>query len=244
MGNEGSVKAESRYIDLTHSFDEKTIYWPTGIPFQLEEVHKGMTSKGFWYESNNIRAAEHGGTHLDAPAHFAKGKWHVEDIPLNHLIGPGILIDVTDNSLGDPDYQVTRNDLLKWEKTHGRIPTESIVLIMTGWEKFWSNKKNYLGTDQPGDTQNLHFPGLSQEAALFLAKERNIFAFGLDTASLDPGQSKNFPAHQVFGEANIPGFENLSNLDQLPPKGFRVIALPMKIGGGSGAPLRIIAEIQ
>jgi len=123
------------------------------------------------------------------------------------------------------------------------LPGKSIVLVRTGWEAYWPDKKNYLGSDQPGETADLHFPGFSEASARFLTEERTVLAVGLDTASLDYGQSKDFPAHQVFGSANVPGFENLHNLDVLPPKGFRVIALPMKIGGGSGAPLRIIAEI-
>ena len=100
-----------------------------------------------------------------------------------------------------------------------------------------------MGTDFQGDTKNLHFPGFAEDAARFLTKERLVSSVGLDTASLDYGQSKDFKAHQIFGAANVPGFENVANLSKLPAKGFRVIALPMKIGKGSGAPLRIVAEV-
>lgn len=238
------AQAEGRRVDLTHTFDETTIYWPTAKPFHLEEVHKGLTGGGFWYESNDISGSEHGGTHLDAPAHFARGKWHVEDIPLDRLVAPGIVVDVRPKVRGNPDYQIGKDDFLDWEKHHGRIPPGTIVLVLTGWESLWPDKKRYLGTDTPGDVDHLHFPGFSAEAARFLAEERKAASVGLDTPSLDYGQSKDFPAHRIFGEANIPGFENIGNLSSLPPKGFRVIALPMKIGKGSGAPLRIIAEIK
>ncbi len=237
------VVAAPKLIDLTHPFDEKTIYWPTSKSFHMEPVFSGITPKGFWYEANNFATAEHGGTHVDAPAHFAEGKWHIDDIPLNRLIAPGVLVDVSHKTLNDPDYLIQVDDFLAWEKMHGKIPSGTIVLVACGWEKFWPDKRSYLGTDKKGDVENLHFPGFSPEAAAFLAQDRKVFAIGLDTPSIDRGQSKDFLAHRVFGKANVPGFESIRNLHKLPAKGFRVIALPMKIGDGSGAPLRIVAEI-
>ncbi|MGH8614787.1 MAG: cyclase family protein [Gammaproteobacteria bacterium] len=237
-GSEAEEKV--RLIDLTHPFDQSTIYWPTNRSFRLDVVHQGLTDKGYWYETHDYSASEHGGTHIDAPVHFAKGKWTIDEIPLTHLVGSGIKVDVS--AKAHPDYLISEQDLIAWEERHGRIPIGAIVLVHTGWEKFWLDKKRYLGSDKPGDTGDLHFPGFSQEAALFLTAKRTIHAVGLDTASLDHGQSKEFLAHRIFGEANIPGFENLRNLDLLPASGFRVLALPMKIGRGSGAPLRIIAE--
>ncbi len=233
----------SRLADLTHPFDETTIYWPTSKPFALSEVHKGLVDDHYWYEANNFEAAEHGGTHMDAPVHFAKGRWTADAIPLDRLIAPGVMVDLSAQVNGNADYLISSEDLLQWEAQHGRIEAGSIVLVRTGWDTRWPDKKRYLGTDQPGDTDNLHFPGYSEGAARFLTKERNVVAVGLDTASLDFGQSREFKAHRVFGAANVPGFENLARLGTLPARGFRVIALPMKIGGGSGAPLRIVAEI-
>lgn len=235
---------ETRWIDLTHPFDQTTIYWPTSQPFRLELAHRGLTERGFWYEANNYSAAEHGGTHIDAPSHFAKGKWSVDQIPLDRLIGPGIKVDVSLKTRNNPDYLISKQDFLEWERRYGRIPPGSIVLVRTGWERFWPDKKKYLGTAKRGGLANLHFPGFSQEAALFLVQNRTVRSIGLDTASLDYGQSKEFLAHRVFGQANVPGFENLHQLDSLPAKGFRVIALPMKIGQGSGSPLRIIVEME
>ena len=236
--------AEPRYIDLTHPFDQSTIYWPTSRPFQLDEVHKGKTESGFWYEANNFSGAEHGGTHIDAPAHFAKGRWRVDEIPLSRLIAPGVMVDVSHKAEGHPDYLISEQDFLEWEKIHGKIPEGVIVLVRTGWERFWPDKRKYLGSDKPGDTAHLHFPGFGADAARFLSQKRKVAAVGLDTASLDFGQSTTFPAHQIFGEANVSGLENLQSLAELPAKGFSIIALPMKIGGGSGAPLRIVAEIE
>ena len=141
----------------------------------------------------------------------------------------------------DADYRLSVTDLTDWEKANGRIPDNSILLIHTGWGRFWPEKKRYLGTDAPGDTANLHFPGISREAAEFIAKERKINGVGIDTASIDHGQSKDFIAHQIIYGANIFGLENVANLEKLPTKGATIIALPMKIKGGTGGPVRIIA---
>jgi len=248
IGNAGCaagppVLSAGRLVDLTHPFDTTTIYWPTSKPFHMEVVHKGPTAGGYWYEANNFETAEHGGTHLDAPAHFAKGRWTVDQIPLNRLVAPGVRIDLSQKTLTDPDYRFTARDFLDWEKEYGRIEPGSIVLVRTGFEAFWPDKKRYLGSDAPGDTAHLHFPGFGEEAARFLSEQRRVAAVGLDTASLDHGPSTNFIAHRIFGQANVAGFENLHRLAELPARGFRVIALPMNIGGGSGGPLRIIAEI-
>lgn len=229
------------WVDLTHAFDEKTIYWPTAKPFELEVVHKGKTSSGFWYESNNYSASEHGGTHLDSPVHFARGKWTVDEIPLSRLVGPAVVIDVSTKAHKNPDYLIAPDDITTWEMKHGTIPAGTKVFVFTGWSKKWPNKKKYLGTDKKGDVAHLHFPGFSPEAAKLLVS-RKVSAVGLDTPSIDYGQSKDFQSHIIFGTANVLGLENLANLDRLPPTGARVFALPMKIGGGSGAPLRIIAE--
>ena len=233
-----------KLVDLTHSFDQTTIYWPTNKSFEMKIIHRGKTEAGYWYEANNISTAEHGGTHMDAPAHFSEGKWRVDEVPLEKLINSGVLVDVRTKTKNNPDYLITRSDLIDWEDHHGEIPKDSIVLVLTGWEQYWPDKKMYLGTNVSGDVKNLHFPGFGEDAAKFLSLERMVAGVGLDTASLDYGQSKHFKAHRVFGTANVSGFENLTNLSKLPAKGFRVIALPMKIGQGSGAPLRIVAEIN
>lgn len=233
-----------KIIDLTHVFSEKTIYWVTAKEFELDTVFKGHTDKGYYYSANNICAAEHGGTHVDAPIHFAEGKQSVEEIPIQNLVGPAIKVDVSSRALEDRDYQISIDDFKEWEANQGKtLPDGSIVLVQTGYGQYYPDKIKYLGTDERGEeaVAKLHFPGLSPEAAQWLVDERNIKAFGLDTPSLDYGQSTDFKTHVILLSENIPGFENLANLDQLPAEGFEIIALPMKIKGGSGAPLRVIA---
>ncbi len=232
---------ESKVIDLTYSFDEHTIYWPTVKPFQLEVVSAEKTEAGYWYASNNICLSEHGGTHMDAPIHFAEGKRAADEVPVQQLIGPAVVVDVSTQAQKDADYRLTVADLEAWEKKNGRIPKGAFVLMLSGWGSRWPDKKQYLGTDQPGDVANLHFPGFSKEAAEFLVSKREIDAIGVDTPSMDYGQSKDFIVHQIITGANKPGLENIANLGKLPAKGATIIALPMKIAKGSGGPARIIA---
>lgn len=232
-------------VDLSHPFDATTVYWPTAEAFKLEKDFEGMTDKGYYYSAYRYSSAEHGGTHIDAPVHFAKGRNTVDAIPLSQTIGPAIVVDVTGKVEGNRDYQVTENDFRSWERRNGRIPNGSIVLLRTGFGKFYPDRKKYLGTDQRGEkaVADLHFPGLHPDAARWLTRNRSIKAIGLDTPSIDYGQSTLFESHRILFEKNIPAFENVANLDKLPIKGFSIVALPMKIAGGSGGPLRMIAIV-
>jgi len=232
-----------RVVDLSYSFNEQTIYWPTAQPFKMQRVAFGMTPGGYFYYANNISMAEHGGTHMDAPLHFAEGKITAEQVPLADCIGPACVIDVSRQCARNPDYRMTLDDVRLWERSHGRIPDGAIVVMFSGWGQFWPDKKKYLGTDVPGDVVNLHFPGFSKEVAEFLVNERDIAAVAIDTPSIDCGQSKDFIVHQIINGANKPGFENVANVEKLPASGATMIALPLKIERGSGAPARIIAVL-
>ncbi len=233
-------------VDLSHTYDAATIFWPTAEPFKLESVADGVTPGGFYYAANNFRTAEHGGTHLDAPVHFAAGKQAVDAIPLDHLIGTAAVVDVAAKCQANADYLVTQADLEAWERANGQIPAGSILLIRTDFSKRWPDPARYLGTAERGAAavSKLHFPGVHPDAARWLVANRSIKAVGIDTASIDDGQSTDYQTHRILYERNIPGFENLTNLDRLPPTGAQIVALPMKIGGGSGAPLRAIAIVR
>jgi len=230
----------SKLIDLTYPFDASTVYWPTADPFEWKKDHWGVTPAGYWYTSASFRTSEHGGTHLDSPIHFAEGKWSAEQIPLSRLVGPAGVIDITAACSKDRDYRLQAADILAWEKRHGPIAPGDIVLVRTGWGKFWPDRQQYLGSDKRGDASGLSFPGISEEAAELLAK-REVFAVGIDTASLDYGRSQDFIAHRILNARNICGLENVARLDQLPETGATLIALPVKIRGGTGGPVRIIA---
>lgn len=243
MAQRPATFPSGRVVDLTHAFDANTVYWPTAQGFKLETDFEGMTDKGYYYSAYRYSAAEHGGTHLDSPVHFAKGRYTVDQIPLQQLMGAAVVIDVTSQCATNSDYLVSVADFESWERRNGRITPGTIVFLRTGFGKFYPDRKKYLGTDERGDqaVAKLHFPGLDPAAARWLTQNRSIKAIGLDTASIDHGQSTLFESHRVLFEKNIPAFENVANLDQLPLKGFSVVALPMKIKNGSGGPLRIVA---
>ncbi len=235
--------ADGKWIDLTYAFDETTVYWPTAETFRLDTVFEGTTDSGFYYSAYQYCAAEHGGTHLDAPVHFAEGKRTMDQIPLEQLIGDAVVVDVSVQAAANPDYLVTTEDFLAWERANGPLPNGVILLLRTGFGKFWPDRARYMGTAERGAAAvaQLHFPGLHPEAAKWLLANRSVKAIGLDTPSIDYGQSTLFESHRILFEKNVPAFENLANLDQLPEKGSWVVALPMKIKGGSGGPLRMVA---
>lgn len=234
----------STLIDLTHAYDAQTIYWPTSPShFELKELSRGVVPGGWFYSSYLLTTPEHGGTHLDAPFHFDEKGYTSDRIPLNQLIAPAVVIDVSAQARADRNYRLTVADVEAFERAHGRIAAGSIVLLRTGWSAFWPNVKAYLGDDTPGDASKLSFPSYGAEAVQLLVAERRIAALGVDVASTDYGASKDFPVHRIAGAANVAGLENLTNLDQLPATGAIVIALPMKIAGGSGGPLRAVAIV-
>jgi kynurenine formamidase len=234
---------EGAWVDLTYDLSSETIYWPTSELFKLETVSEGMTDAGYYYSAYKFCAAEHGGTHMDAPIHFAEGKRSVDEVPLEQLIGSAVKIDVSAKALADRDYLITTDDIQAWEAKHGAIPDGSIVLFETGYGRYWPNAGQYLGTALRGleGVAALHFPGLHPDAAAWLVKYRSIKAVGIDTASIDYGQSKTYGSHVTLMTNDIPAFENVARLGQVPAKGATIVALPIKIKGGSGGPVRIAA---
>jgi kynurenine formamidase len=229
-------------VDLTYTFDDSTIYWPTSpSTFELENLAYGETEGGFFYASNALCTPEHGGTHLDAPIHFGRGRWTTDEIPVSRLIGAAVVLDVSEHCATETDYRLTREDVLEWEARHGEIPPQAIVLLRTGWGKRWPDRQRYLGDASLGDAANLHFPSYGEEAARLLLEERDVAVLGVDTASIDHGPSQDFIVHQIASQQNVPALENVANLERVPETGAIVIALPMKVGGGSGGPARIVA---
>ncbi|MEN9963567.1 MAG: hypothetical protein RL582_662 [Bacteroidota bacterium] len=235
-----------QWIDLTHSFDSTTLYWPNNkTGFEHHQESAGITPNGYYYSSYSYCTPEHGGTHLDAPIHFAEQKLTVDQIPIDQLTGNAVVIDVSANAMQNRDYLISIADIENWEKVNGEIPADAIVLFNTGYGKFYPNREKYFGSALTGAEAIpfLHFPGIDPETTTWLLQKRKIKALGLDTPSIDYGQSKDFKTHRILMGANKAGFENVANLDVLPAKGIYIVALPMKIGSGSGAPLRIIAAI-
>jgi len=226
-------------VDLTWPLNDKSAYWPgeNYRPFKLETIatleKDGVLSKAFF-------TPEHLGTHLDAPNHFEAGRPSVDKIPPADLFAEGVVVDVRGPVSGDEDYQVSPADLKAFEEAQGRIPDRAVVLAYTGWSKFWDNPTRYQNRDV---RDRLHFPGFSPEAVEFLIRERNVKGIGIDTLSVDPGNSRDFPVHHLLGKADRYGLENVAHLDRLPPRGFFLVVAPLAIESGSGSPIRLLAVL-
>ena len=229
-------------IDLSHAYDDNSLFWPTSpTTFELTSLEYGVSEGGYFYAANTFCTPEHGGTHIDAPIHFAEHGWTLGEVPVDRLVAPGVVIDVSVEAAQNADYRLTTADVQRWEQEHGEIPVGSIVVLRTGWSRRWPNATDYLGDDTPGDATNLHFPSYGADAARLLVEERSVAALGVDTASIDYGPSTDFLVHQIAAAENVVGLENLTNVDDVPAVGAWIVALPMKIGEGSGGPVRIVA---
>jgi kynurenine formamidase len=241
-----SASDEPKVIDLTHTFDSTTIYWPTEEGFKLLRGPAGVTEGGYYYSANRFMCAEHGGTHIDAPIHFWEGGETVDQVPVERLIGPGACVDVSKKCAADRDYQVSVKDFEAWEEKNKSSLKDRVVLIRTSYGRHWPDREKYLGTNETGraGVANLHFPGLDPAAADWLIKRRQIRMVGIDTASIDHGQTRTYPTHVRLFRDNVPALENVADMNDLPATGFKVVALPMKIGGGSGAPCRVVAILE
>ena len=224
-------------VDLTHAVNAEV---PT---YELAE-HGAFHAKTVatiekdQYFAREISLPEHYGTHIDAPAHFARGLWTVDQIPVERLVAPLVVLDVTAETRQNPDYQVGVADIAKWEQANGQIPPAAVVIARTGWESRWGSSKDYRNADSQGV---LHFPGYSMDAAKFLVEGRNVVALGIDTLSIDYGPSKDFAVHQYTLAHSLYHLENVANLENLPANGALVVAAAMKLEGGSGGPVRILA---
>ena len=236
--------AQGNILDMTYAYDGNTIYWPNASAFKLTAEFHGTTERGYWYAANFYAASEHGGTHADAPLHFAKGGRSIDQIPLAEWIGPAVRIDATQQCAGDRDYLLSVEDIKKWEKKYGRIPAGAWVIMYTGiGTQFYPDPKRVLGTDKKGlpALPELSFPAFSRESAEFLTRERNIKGIAIDTPSIDYGKSQDFWVHRTICGADKLGLENIANLDLLPATGATLYVIPMPIRGGTGAPARAFA---
>lgn len=231
------VAGDARFVDLTYPLNSQNAFWPAEgyHPFQLKTLatleKNGVLSKEF-------SMPEHLGTHLDAPNHFEKNRPSVAEIPPSQLFAEGVVIDMSLQAGQDADARLTLKDIAEWEQQHGRIPDQAVVLLHTGWGKYWDQFARYKNQDVQG---RLHFPSYSAEAAKFLIHERHARGLGVDTLSIDYGLSKDFAVHHIVNSATRYGLENVAHLDQLPPRGFYLVVAPIKIEEGTGGPTRLFA---
>ena len=238
-----------RVIDLTQPLNAETpviplpAQWNNTPAFRLRELSRYDERGPMWYW-NAFETGEHTGTHFDAPVHWVSGKDladnTVDRIPVKKFVGPACVIDVTTQVERDADFLLTPDDVKKWEAAHGHIPSGAWVLLRTGWSKRKSAAE-YLNVKEDGP----HTPGWRKDCSEFLAKERDILGVGVETVGTDAGCAGSFDPpfanHYLMHGSGKFGLAALCNLDQLPPTGALVIAAPLKIVGGSGSPVRVIA---
>ena len=227
-------------VDLTHNLNDHSPNWEgtEQSPFHgrnLESIeHDGYFTRGFTTE-------EHYGTHLDAPAHFARGMWTVDQIPAERLIRPLVVLNVSSKVVDHPDYEISVQDIADWETQNGEIPDGAVVMAYTGWEDRWNTPHSFRNAGADGVS---HFPGFSLEAVKFLVKTRSTIGLGIDTMSIDPGASKTFPVHQFTAKESVYQLENVANLGLVPPVGATIVVAPIKLENGSGGPARLLALVK
>ena len=238
------VKGE--ILEMTYVYDENAIYWPTARGFELKKLGWEVGEAGYWYASNEYSASEHGGTHADAPIHFAENGRTIDKSPLEEWNGPAVKIDATVKCEENRDYLLLVSDIMDWEKVHGRIPDGAWVIMYTGIDtKYYPDKLKVLGTEKKGEEAlpELSFPGYSPESVEYLVNERQITGIAIDTPSIDYGRSKDFKVHRILFAADKLALENIANLDELPTKGATLYVIPMLIKDGTGAPARVFAVL-
>jgi kynurenine formamidase len=224
-----------RLQDLTHTFAAGFPVFVPGTGPERETIADYATN-GFYAQRWTF--GEHSGTHMDAPGHFVRGGRLSPDITPRELLVPIVVVDISEKAEEDRDATVEVDDLIRFERRHGRIPEGALVAMDSGWADKVDDPLEFKGGDA---FPNYHFPGFSEEAAMWLAQRRDVSAIGVDTISLDPGNSTTFPVHVSFLATDRYGLENLNNLDEIPPRGATAYVGLIPWEDGSGGPCRVIA---
>lgn len=224
----------SKAIDLTHVLHEDMVVWPGGVPFKKIPL---ATHEKDGYLLHRFSMGENTGTHVDAPAHYIQGNLTMENLPIDQLILPMVVIDARKQVKSNPDYELSVQDINNWEAKYGKVPANALVVLNTGWHEKFDDPKAYQNMD---DKQVMHFPGYSPQAARLLVK-RDVSGIGIDSFSLDYGPSTTFETHLVMLKANKFQVENMANLNALPAVGSTAVIGVLPVKGGSQAQARIFA---
>ena len=225
-------------LDLTHAVSSDAPGWEAAPNALAAEVVASHDREGYYVR--RISLDEHTSTHMDAPAHMARTGWTVDQIPAERLVGPLVVLDISQQAKHEVDYRLCDEDIRCWEKQHGIIPPGAIVIAFSGWTARWKTPEAYRNADAEGV---LHFPGYSLEAAKLLVDSRGAVGIGIDTLSVDFGPSQDYEVHRFCASRGVYGLENVANPGQVPPAGAIAAVLPMKLENGSGAPVRIVALV-
>ena len=225
-------------VDLTHSL-------PTPGSQSSQKSAFGLQNAALTEKSRSsgpaLSSAEQFATRMDAPARLVRGMWTVDQIPAGRLIAPLVVLDAKASARSNPDYEISVEDIARWEQANGHIPLGAVVMARTGWDSRWNSARNYRNADTAGV---MHFPGYSEDAARFLAEGRNALGLGIDTPSLHHGSAKNSSVNQYTSAHGLYVLTNVANLDRMPESGAIAMVAPMKVAGGSAAPVRILALVK
>jgi kynurenine formamidase len=224
-------------IDLTHAIHPQIPIWP-GDPAPEFEIVSDTDKNGYFLRKFSM--GEHSGTHINAPNSFDPEGAGVDSYAPQSLVLSGIAIDLREQCLANPDYTLTIDDILNWERQHKFIEPENLVLLYTGWQAKWNDERAFLNPDQGGVC---HFPGFGQAAAQFLLEERSIAGIGIDTHGVDPGQDESFAVNKMVLQQQLIVLENLANLHLLPAADFTLAIGILRLLGGSGSPVSVLAFV-
>lgn len=224
-------------VDLTHTLNKDFPYIPTPVTFGFS-LKPIAAIHGFGVAANEWHIHEHIGTQIDAENHFIENGMSADQISVENLFVPIAIIDISAKAAKDRDAVLTVDDILEWEKMFGRLPDNAGVFMYSGWDKK-IHSPEFLGTEE--GTWNMHFPGISKEAALFLVTERNIAGVGVDVVSFDPGTDHTYQSHRIILGAKKWALECLTNLGTIPPSGCYAFIGAPKVEGATGGLTRVIA---
>jgi kynurenine formamidase len=225
---------QQRVVDLTQPLGPETVLWPGSRAVEARVVSRRERDGSY---ARVLTMPEHSGTHLDAPSHFAPGGAHADEIPVERLVAPCVVLDVREHCVSDPDFAIARQHVDEAERRDGTIAAGSAVLAWTGWERFARDAERYVGDGGPGS-----FPGFGLEAAEMLV-ERRVVGLGTDTLGIDPGAAREFPVHHLTLGSGLWHLEGLVNLAELPPRGALLVVGALRLVEGSGTPARVIALV-
>lgn len=227
----------SQVIHLSHIIDIDIPQWPGDPPVEFTTV-ANIPEDGYYLR--RLTMGEHSASHINAPKSFYPHSAGIDQYPGESLVLPAVVIHICAAAKLNPDYALTVADVLAWEKKNGEIAPGSLVLLHTGWENKWLDKKAFLNRDPQG---NMHFPGFSYDATEFLLEQRQIAGLGTDTHGVDPGQDDSFNINRLVLAQQRIILENLTNLQHLPPKGSTLMIGVLRLRDGSGCPVGVLALV-
>ncbi|CAL1527164.1 unnamed protein product [Lymnaea stagnalis] len=235
---------ELSIIDMSHPLSGATVYWPGQPNYNRTVLQRVAIGDDVWIEVGAYSSGEHGGTHVDAPRHFFPNGLDLKDLPLERTIADGVVIDVKAESARNSDYALTVEKLQEWELSNGRIPPKAAVVVNNGWTVRWPDPSAFLGSNDLSNYTTFHFPIVSIDAARWLLEKRDIKILGSDVPAPDGPRDNTFPVHRLLLAQNVIILENVMIPDELPARGFRVHAAPMRVQGGTGVQTRIYAILN